>query len=208
VYADFSELGSLAAIFPRADFVAGVSHVLDGFTATQHLSPNHVIEFGTNDPDCSVCHSCMLARHVLEGSEGGIRALLPPPNTLVVKDGANAATAYQDEFRVVVPALTIDVVEPVGAGDAFAAGFLASRLRGEPLDRSLRLGHLTAASALRVTGDHGPLLEAAVIEGLLAAPAHEWSAWSPSEHNRGVDTVQNTSSACAAIGVQVRSSRA
>lgn len=41
---------------------------------------------------------------------------------------------------------------------AFAAGFLAGLLRGEPTERCLRLGHVTAASALSVIGDHGPLL--------------------------------------------------
>ncbi len=29
----------------RADLVARVSAALNGFTATQHISPNHVIEF-------------------------------------------------------------------------------------------------------------------------------------------------------------------
>jgi hypothetical protein len=71
VYADYSELGSPAGTFPRSDFVSGVSRVLDGFTATQHLSPNHVIEFDADDPDRAVCHSYMYAQHLLKGSEGG-----------------------------------------------------------------------------------------------------------------------------------------
>jgi 2-dehydro-3-deoxygluconokinase len=62
------------------------------------------------------------------------RALLPPPNKPVVKDGANAATAHHGESRASVPVLNVDVVEPVGAGDAFAAGFLCgpanTRVRG------------------------------------------------------------------------------
>ena len=44
---------------------------LDEFAATQHLSPNHVIEFDENDPDRAVCYSYMYAQHLLEGSEGG-----------------------------------------------------------------------------------------------------------------------------------------
>ncbi len=88
-----------------------------------------------------------------------VRALLPSPRILVVKDGASAATAYHGDTRTIVPALPVEVVEPVGAGDAFAAGFLAGHLRGEPAEHCLRRGHLTAASALSVTGDHGPLLD-------------------------------------------------
>jgi hypothetical protein len=32
---------------------------LNGFTATQHISPNHVIEFDASDPGRAICHSCM-----------------------------------------------------------------------------------------------------------------------------------------------------
>ena len=62
-----------------------------------------------------------------------VRALLPGPRLLVVKDGARAATAFDGASAYTVPALATHVVEPVGAGDAFAAGFLAGLHRGEPL---------------------------------------------------------------------------
>ncbi|HTJ72940.1 MAG TPA: sugar kinase [Actinospica sp.] len=107
-----------------------------------------------------------------------VRALLPSPKTLVVKDGERAATAYHGDDRTIVPALAVEVVEPVGAGDAFAAGFLVGRLRGESVERSLRRGHLTAASALSVTGDHGPLLNPALTDELLTVPAQSWSDYS------------------------------
>jgi 2-dehydro-3-deoxygluconokinase len=93
--------------------------------------------------------------HLAEAED--VRTLLPGPRILVVKDGAIAATTFYDESRLVVPALRVDVVEPVGAGDAFAAGFLAALLQGRSAEHCLRSGHLTAAAALSVTGDHGPL---------------------------------------------------
>ena len=86
-----------------------------------------------------------------------VRTLLPAPHILVVKDGARAATAFCDHIGVIMPAPHVDVVEPVGAGDAFAAGFLAGLLQGRPAEHCLLSGHLTAAAALSVTGDHGPL---------------------------------------------------
>ncbi|MEV0209330.1 sugar kinase [Streptomyces sp. NPDC050788] len=106
-----------------------------------------------------------------------VRRLLARPRILVVKDGGVAAHAFADDGEAcTVPALRTEVVEPVGAGDAFAAGFLAGLLRGYELKRALRLGHITASSALRVTGDHGPLPDGARIEQLLAADEEEWGA--------------------------------
>ncbi|WP_103888706.1 sugar kinase [Actinacidiphila yanglinensis] len=103
-----------------------------------------------------------------------LRALLPGPRLLVVKDGPRAATAYDGKQACTVPARAVDVVEPVGAGDAFAAGFLAGLHRGEPLARALRLGHLTAGAALAVTSDHGPLPPPDRMAALLDAPDMLW----------------------------------
>ncbi|MFJ4468883.1 sugar kinase [Streptomyces sp. NPDC089424] len=55
--------------------------------------------------------------------------------------------------RVGEPAPRVDVVASVGAGDAFAAGFLSATLRGLPTRDRLRHGHLMAAAALTVPGD-------------------------------------------------------
>ncbi len=71
VYADYSELGSTAGSSSRAELVNRIATVLNGFTATQHLSPNHLIEFDDSDPDRAVCYSYMYAQHLLEGSAGG-----------------------------------------------------------------------------------------------------------------------------------------
>ena len=100
-----------------------------------------------------------------------VRALLPDPRILVVKDGGTAATAFFGREHVTEPALHVDIVEPVGAGDAFAAGFLAALLQGRTARHCLRSGHLTAAAALRVTGDHGPLPAPEVFAELLEAPS-------------------------------------
>lgn len=104
-----------------------------------------------------------------------VRALLPGPGVLVVKDGSREATAFVGAEPYTVPALTVRVVEPVGAGDAFAAGFLAGLRDGGGPVRALRLGHLTAASALRVTADHGPLPSPARRKELLDADDATWA---------------------------------
>ncbi|MFE1287459.1 sugar kinase [Streptomyces sp. NPDC058751] len=100
-----------------------------------------------------------------------IREALPEPAVLVVKDGGRGAVVFDrnagaggpgsgsgagegaDGTAVFVPAPGVDVVAAVGAGDAFAAGFLSATLRGLPARDRLRHGHLTAAAALTVPGD-------------------------------------------------------
>jgi 2-dehydro-3-deoxygluconokinase len=54
-----------------------------------------------------------------------------------------------------VSSLTVDVVATVGAGDAFAAGFLSATLRGLSMRDRLRHGHLMAAATLTTPGDLG-----------------------------------------------------
>jgi len=71
VYADFSGGGVPAATVSRADLVERVSTALDGFTVTQHISPNHVVEFDPGDPDRATCYSYMYAQHLLRGSANG-----------------------------------------------------------------------------------------------------------------------------------------
>ncbi|MFG1998497.1 sugar kinase [Spirillospora sp. NPDC048911] len=127
------------------------------------------------------------ARAVLGTSDPAeLRELLPDPETLVVKDDAHHAIAVprpgpdsgsdSDSVMVTEPALRVDTVEPVGAGDAFAAGYLAGTLRGDGLRQCLRLGHLAAAATLVVHGDHGPPPPAALVETLLDAAPDEWAA--------------------------------
>lgn len=88
----------------------------------------------------------------LTGPEA-VRAALPEPELLVVKQGASGATAFHGDCATSVPALHVDVVAAVGAGDAFAAGFLSATLRELPVRERLRHGHLMAAAALTVPGD-------------------------------------------------------
>jgi len=105
------------------------------------------------------------------GAADDVRDLLPESTRLIVKDGAVECTAFRGRDRVVVRALPVDVVEPVGAGDAFAAGWIHAFLSGLADDACLRLGHLMAGIALRSRSDTGELhsdpaeLERRAVEG-------------------------------------------
>ncbi|MFE9447085.1 sugar kinase [Streptomyces sp. NPDC006739] len=94
----------------------------------------------------------------LGGDPETVRAALPEPEVLVVKQGARGVTVFERgaERGTFVPALRVDAVAAVGAGDAFAAGFLSGTLRGLPLADRARHGHLMAAAALTAPGDLAP----------------------------------------------------
>lgn len=79
-----------------------------------------------------------------------------------------------------VPALRAPVVEPVGAGDAFAAGYLSGLLRGLGPTAALRCGHLVAVRALAVPGDCAPSPDRRDLDAAVALPptAGRRSTWS------------------------------
>ncbi len=82
-----------------------------------------------------------------------LRALLPEPRYLVVTDPAGAV-AFDGGDRAASDALDAPVVETIGAGDAFAAGFLAGVLTGLSLAGSLARAHRIATRAIASTRDH------------------------------------------------------
>lgn len=82
-----------------------------------------------------------------------VRAQLPSAQSLIVKDGAVGATVFDGDHEFFVPTPPVEVIEEVGAGDAFAGAFLAALMQGEDLHSSTVAGHAQAALALRSTSD-------------------------------------------------------
>ncbi|UQN14661.1 sugar kinase [Gulosibacter sp. ACHW.36C] len=104
-----------------------------------------------------------------------IRALLPGPRHLVVKDGDVIATEFIGQRRVDCHPPRVRVTEQVGAGDAFAAGWIAGYLENRgPVER-LRFGHLLAAQALQHPGDLVPLPPLDVIHDAVMRDPASWS---------------------------------
>ena len=74
--------------------------------------------------------------------------------TLALKLGAEGALVATPDQRLHLPCLPVElIVDSVGAGDGFDAGFVAGRLMGWDLGRSAELGNVVGASALGVRGD-------------------------------------------------------
>jgi 2-dehydro-3-deoxygluconokinase len=84
---------------------------------------------------------------------GHVRGLLDEVPELVVKDGHVGATTFIEDTRTFEATPPVDVVEAVGAGDAFAGGYLAGLLDDLSIGRRLRAGHARAALTLQTTRD-------------------------------------------------------
>ncbi|MBE3063937.1 MAG: hypothetical protein IMZ69_02835, partial [Spirochaetes bacterium] len=77
----------------------------------------------------------------------------------VVKLGGRGSLALSDRRVLRQEAVPVEVVDTVGAGDVFNAGFLNARERGEPLERCLRFGAATAALYIGRRRDRFPSAE-------------------------------------------------
>src|SRR5690606_8154421 len=85
----------------------------------------------------------------LIGHEAQMRALGERYETVLIKRGGQGAVlGGRDGIRVELPAQKVNVVDSTGAGDAFAAGFIAARLAGD--DEAVALGKAIAAGARAV----------------------------------------------------------
>lgn len=82
-----------------------------------------------------------------------VRSLIADPDVLVVKQGEHGATAFRGDRTWHHPAPEVAVVEPVGAGDAFAAGFLHGLLTGAPMPDCLAEASRLAGTVLGTVGD-------------------------------------------------------
>jgi len=91
------------------------------------------------------------------------------PRTVVVKLGRDGALGRDGETSMAEPGIAVtDVVDPVGAGDAFCAGFIAGRLDGVDLTTALRMGNACGALAVAASGDQSGLPDRVELARLLA----------------------------------------
>ena len=85
--------------------------------------------------------------------ESAVAALRDKVETLVVTRHEHGALAVRNGERADVPAEAIkQLVDTTGAGDLFAAGFLAGEARGLGLEKSLKLGAICAAEVIQHYG--------------------------------------------------------
>lgn len=84
--------------------------------------------------------------------EGALTHLARKVGTVVIKMGAKGAVAVQNGRRSTAAAMPVTVVDPVGAGDSFDAGFLYQFLRGSDLPSCLAYGNRCGAFSTTASG--------------------------------------------------------
>nr|WP_283938273.1 adenosine kinase [Sphingomonas brevis] len=92
----------------------------------------------------------LTGRTDLEASLNELAAKVP---TLVITKGPDGAIGLEAGERVAIPAAPVrQVVDTTGAGDLFAAGFLAARCKGAGLERCLWTGAIAAGEVIQHYG--------------------------------------------------------
>jgi fructokinase/2-dehydro-3-deoxygluconokinase len=92
--------------------------------------------------------------HDVSSVEAAALALAGGTRTVVARLGADGALAATPEGLLVRSrGFVVEQRDPVGAGDAFDAGFIAARVEGLPLEEALRWGN--ALGALKVNREGG-----------------------------------------------------
>jgi sugar/nucleoside kinase (ribokinase family) len=84
--------------------------------------------------------------------ETAISRLSEKIETVVVKMGGRGAIAIQKRKRFAAPAVSVTVVDPIGAGDSFDAGFLHQFVRGADLASCLAYGNICGAFSTTASG--------------------------------------------------------
>jgi 5-dehydro-2-deoxygluconokinase len=138
---------------PRAFGVAirSVLRVVDVVIGTQ----DEINAAMLSDPrQMSLTHSQISDTKVSGDIEAAIANLLAlGPNALIEKRGAHGARVHLKGRDVIdVPGFPVEIYNILGAGDAFAAGFLYGYVKGWDWDKATRLGN--ACGAIVVT-KHG-----------------------------------------------------
>jgi sugar/nucleoside kinase (ribokinase family) len=100
--------------------------------------------------DLLFCNEAEIQQLTARGDlDGALAELNGQVKTAVITRGPGGALAVEGGERTDVPAVQVTtVVDTTGAGDLFAAGFLAARCKGHPIDRQLMTGSIAAAEII------------------------------------------------------------
>ncbi len=101
--------------------------------------------------------------------EAGVARLAAAgPRQVVLKRGHAGATAWQDGVRFDAAPFPVREVDPIGAGDAFAAGYLAGELQGADVPERLRTANAMGALCVSTLGDYEGLPSASELADFMS----------------------------------------
>ncbi len=104
-----------------------------------------------------------------EETEGAARILLDSGvRTVVIKQGEAGSDVFQQGWHHHEPAFHAgELVDSIGAGDAYDAGFLAALLEKRPLQECARMGSICAGCTVTAAGGWAGMPDRKTAEGML-----------------------------------------
>lgn len=127
---------NVRALLPYADVAIGTE---EEFNAAMVQDPEDIV---IRDQQVSAPE----IRGDLDANLAAILAMPTGPEALAVKRGAEGVTVHLRSGEVIeAPGFPVEVYNILGAGDAFAAGFIYGRLQGWDWYRSARMGNACGA---------------------------------------------------------------
>jgi sugar/nucleoside kinase (ribokinase family) len=156
----------LPALFDRAHAL-GLTTSLDtnydpteSWTGLPELLARTDIFFPNEKEALSICR----APHL----DTALAQLASQAKLVALKRGADGASAQTGATVLSVPSIPVNVVDTVGAGDSFDAGFIYGYLNGWPLEKTLRLAAICGALSTQSAG--GTAAQATLPEALKHVP--------------------------------------
>jgi sugar/nucleoside kinase (ribokinase family) len=106
----------------------------------------------------------------IEAADGAARILLDAgSHTVVIKHGTQGSDVFQKGWHHHEPAIHVsEVVDSIGAGDAYDAGFIAGLLEKRPLPDCARMGSICASRTLTAAGGWAGMPDRAALGKLLS----------------------------------------
>jgi len=107
-----------------------------------------------NASQVNIEHQQISAPEIKGNIEESIQKIIQAgPQILIVKRGAKGATIYyKDGRKQNVPGFPVEILNVLGAGDAFASGFIYGYLQGWDLYKACRLGNACGAWVVQKPG--------------------------------------------------------
>ncbi|MBF2025254.1 MAG: ribokinase [Oscillatoriales cyanobacterium C42_A2020_001] len=138
---------------------APVESIADLYPFVDFLLPNEVeagqlVGFSVNSPETAAKAASILQQQ-------GVK-------TVVIKLGAQGVFCASPDVTLFVPAFSVNAIDTVAAGDAFAGGFAAALVEGLPLQQSLTWGCAAGALATTKVGAQAAMSDRAPFLSFLA----------------------------------------
>lgn len=141
-WADIRSFGLMVrALLPKVDIAIGTEEEVLAATLVDKAA-------------VAIAHQQISAPEVKGDLDQAIATILATGvKTLIVKKGAKGVTIYRkDQAPQDVPGFPVEILNVLGAGDAFASGFIYGHLQGWDLYKSCRMGNASGAWVVQKPG--------------------------------------------------------